>query len=361
MATRKRGNTWEGRVSVKVKGKYKVISKGGFKSKSQANAWVIQQESAKTTNSLIIEDKQLFTEYFENWMTLYRKDASNAQKRWYTFALGVYEKYLYGVRLDQLTRPLLQNFLNEVSDVYARSTNKRIKSYMCQAIKVALYDEKISKDPTLGLTYSGKDGKDKELKFLEDDQMRSLIHEIENKAILERSASDMMILSALQTGARYEELAALKWSDLTSDTISITKAWDQVDKEIKKTKTKSSVRVIDVPTKLINDLELWRSNYSVDDFIFTTVNKVTPITSASANKQLTRLLKDIQSPKMITFHGLRHTHASWLLSNDVNVQYVSERLGHSSITITLEIYAHLLEKSRHSESAKSVNLLNNIY
>ncbi|GGG73398.1 site-specific integrase [Paenibacillus radicis (ex Gao et al. 2016)] len=44
----------------------------------------------------------------------------------------------------------------------------------------------------------------------------------------------------------------------------------------------------------------------------------------------------------ITFHDLRHTHASLLLQQNVHPKIVSERLGHSSITMTLDTYSHLL-------------------
>lgn len=54
-----------------------------------------------------------------------------------------------------------------------------------------------------------------------------------------------------------------------------------------------------------------------------------------------RLLKKSGLPK-ITFHDLRHTHASLLLKNNVHPKIVSERLGHSSIQITLDTYSHLL-------------------
>ncbi|WP_407929326.1 tyrosine-type recombinase/integrase [Alicyclobacillus fructus] len=43
------------------------------------------------------------------------------------------------------------------------------------------------------------------------------------------------------------------------------------------------------------------------------------------------------------FHGLRHTHATWLLESGVDLKVVSERLGHSSITVTADIYAHVTD------------------
>lgn len=62
----------------------------------------------------------------------------------------------------------------------------------------------------------------------------------------------------------------------------------------------------------------------------------------------------------ITFHRLRHTHASYLLSQDIAIQYVSERLGHSDVNITLSVYAHLLDKKREKETAAAIKSLNDI-
>src|SRR5262249_16805017 len=54
----------------------------------------------------------------------------------------------------------------------------------------------------------------------------------------------------------------------------------------------------------------------------------------------TRLLK-VADVRRITFHGLRHTCATLLLQDGVHAKVVSERLGHSSVAITLDIYAHV--------------------
>ena len=59
----------------------------------------------------------------------------------------------------------------------------------------------------------------------------------------------------------------------------------------------------------------------------------------------------------IRLHDLRHTHATWLLEAGVPVKVVSERLGHSSIRITLDIYSHVLG----SMQAQAVNALNSIF
>lgn len=58
----------------------------------------------------------------------------------------------------------------------------------------------------------------------------------------------------------------------------------------------------------------------------------------------------------IRFHDLRHTYASLLLANGVQMKYVQKQLGHSSITMTMDLYTHLLPEV----NDKCVNLLNSI-
>jgi integrase len=56
----------------------------------------------------------------------------------------------------------------------------------------------------------------------------------------------------------------------------------------------------------------------------------------------------------VTFHALRHTHASHLIDAGIDVVMISRRLGHASPTITLKIYAHLFRK-RDDKSAPAIN------
>lgn len=59
-------------------------------------------------------------------------------------------------------------------------------------------------------------------------------------------------------------------------------------------------------------------------------------------------------------HGLRHTHASLLISKGVDVAYVSERLGHSTVTVTQNTYYHFLQNERKNEAQNTLDLLNNL-
>ena len=66
---------------------------------------------------------------------------------------------------------------------------------------------------------------------------------------------------------------------------------------------------------------------------------------STVSRQFSRLRDAIGLPAGTSFHTLRHTHASWLLANGISVREVSQRLGHSKPTMTLETYAHVLPGS----------------
>ncbi|BBE26542.1 hypothetical protein NFHkm12_13680 [Latilactobacillus curvatus] len=64
--------------------------------------------------------------------------------------------------------------------------------------------------------------------------------------------------------------------------------------------------------------------------------------------------------KDIGMHGLRHTHASILINQGVLIDYVSERLGHSNVAVTIEVYRHLLESKRVQESERTIEIISNL-
>lgn len=66
---------------------------------------------------------------------------------------------------------------------------------------------------------------------------------------------------------------------------------------------------------------------------------------STVSRQFSRMRDAIGLPRGTSFHTLRHTHASWLLANGISVREVSQRLGHSKPTMTLETYAHVLPGS----------------
>lgn len=154
------------------------------------------------------------------------------------------------------------------------------------------------------------------------------------------------------SGCRYGEAVALTWEDLHGRTISINKSLTRKTKSgpylIKSTKTQSSNRTIDLPKALINKLTQYKIHEERKDtfnnswFIF---GGNRPLSDTTARRRADSAMA-AAGLKHITIHGFRHSHASLLINGGMNIKLISERLGHSSVTETLDTYTHMFPDQR---------------
>lgn len=184
---------------------------------------------------------------------------------------------------------------------------------------------------------------------------------------------------AMFAGCRRGELIALTWDDIDFDagTVSITKSTCRVKGQIitKSTKTEKSARVIAVPAPVLTKARQWKteqlrhrltlgSQWQDGNFIFIQWNGAqmgleTPYHAFRriiANYNANRPAGSPELPE-IPLHGLRHTSATLLISQHVDVRTVSGRLGHANTSTTLNIYAEYLKDIDRSASDKLEDLL----
>lgn len=152
-----------------------------------------------------------------------------------------------------------------------------------------------------------------------------------------------LIRTALETGMRKGELRALQYKALGKDTIYIkASVEDSAGKGATLTtpKTRASVRRIHVSTSLIEILQAL-PHKDENSFVFHTKNE-TLIANSDIQYYFNALKKKSNIDKPLHFHDLRHTHATLLIMAGVNIKTVSTRLGHASVSITLNRYTHAL-------------------
>lgn len=172
---------------------------------------------------------------------------------------------------------------------------------------------------------------------------------------------------ALFCGMRRGELIALEWSDIDfiDNTISITKSTVQVNGKphTKTPKTQSSIRTVSVPASIINLSKEYRkeqlqyqlsigTKWEGSNYIFIQWNgrQMHPDSPYSAfKKTIKRYNEEITDVSMklpdIPLHGLRHTSATLLISQNTDIRTVAARLGHSRTSTTTDIYAHSLQRT----------------
>lgn len=169
----------------------------------------------------------------------------------------------------------------------------------------------------------------------------------------------------IYTGARKGEILALQWNDIDykNKTLRLNKTLFQ-DKESGymslTSKTASSRRTIsldETTVKLIKKfntegnkgqlLHLYNSN---EQLIFSRIDG-TPYRLAYPNDKLSEIIKNYNLHP-ITIHGLRHTHASLLFEAGASIKEVQERLGHSDIKMTMNIYTHVTKTIKEKTAAR---------
>ncbi|UCF82632.1 MAG: site-specific integrase, partial [Desulfobacteraceae bacterium] len=146
------------------------------------------------------------------------------------------------------------------------------------------------------------------------------------------------------SGARQGELLGLKWGDLDweKSQIHIQRTFNKG--RFFNTKTKGSNRKIDLGPKVIIELKKWKlaCPKSELNLIFPNGQGNPMNFSNMMNRHFFPALKAAELPKM-RFHDIRHTYARLMIDQGENIKYIQSQLGHSSPTVTWNVYAHLMK------------------
>lgn len=207
-------------------------------------------------------------------------------------------------------------------------------------------------------------------RYYDDEQCKVLLSNL-NELSVDDIKYKTAITLTLFTGVRLGELMGLEWSDIdfTNGIVSINKSSQYLaDKGVftKTPKTESSIREVAIPDFVLSLLEEYRLWYETQKSIYgelwTNSDRLfvqsdgKPMHPSTISKWFVKFVKDIGLP-VINFHGLRHTNATLLISQNIDVAVVAARLGHAQITTTFNFYVHPIIS--HNKSAGNVlqNLL----
>ena len=204
----------------------------------------------------------------------------------------------------------------------------------------------------------------------DDEQTKILLENLEKLSIEETKYKVAIILTVF-TGVRLGELMGLEWQDVDfkNGIISINRSSQYLSDMgvfTKTPKTESSIREIAIPEFIISLLEEYKLWYeeqkSIYGELWTNSDRLfvqadgKPMHPSSISKWFVRYVSTIGLP-VINFHGLRHTNASLLVAQNVDIAVVSARLGHAQISTTLDFYVHPLLSHNRKAGYALENLL----
>lgn len=270
---------------------------------------------------------------------------------------------LFGIyKLDKLTTPLIQSIVNKLAD----KTNKgepgaylhydKIHALNKRILQYGVTMQAISSNPArdVVLPRNTQKAKRKKVKHFENQDLKKFLDYLGglDQAKYRNLYEATLYKFLLATGCRINEALALSWSDidLGNATISITKTLNHLG-QINSPKSKASYRDIDIDQGTIIMLkayqlrqiqEAWKLGRT-ETVVFSDFIHDYPSNKTLGNRLKTRF-KHAGVPN-IGFHGFRHTHASLLLNSGIPYKELQYRLGHSTLSMTMDIYSHLSKEN----------------
>lgn len=347
---RKRGSNWSFTVDVgkdPITGKRKQKTKSGFKTKKEAesalNDYVYQINRGTLINPKEMTVRDFALEWYES--TKFKLRETTAEQymgrinNWIIPNLGQY-------KLLELKPIHVQAFSRKLLESLEQSTANKVIAIAKMIVTHAVNLELIYKNPfTTASAIKNPKRKVKTWSFQELDKFLNIAQK--------HSKYYDVFFVAAYTGMRKGEILGLRKTDIdfANGKIFIKQNITETKKglQVSDLKTSSSYRQVAIDTlvasilkeriKKNNELKLKTGSLYQDHGLVFCHEDGTPYRPTSMNRPFKRMIEMSGVPQ-IRFHDLRHTHATLLLEMKVNPKIVADRLGHSSVKITLDTYSH---------------------
>jgi integrase len=349
-------------------GKRKSFSETFKGTKSEAEKQLTKKLGALDNGTLNTNSKQTLNEYLDLWLE------TIAKPRLHRRTFGDYKDLmrlhvrdsLGSIKLSDLKAIHIQKLYGELQTEKklaarrVRYVHAVLSSALRKAVELDILSRNVAK-----LVQLPKQTK-KEMDVLTEDECGLFLDALKGERL------ETMFSLALATGLRPEEYLALQWKDVDFDkqTASVRRAVIRLPKSkwyFSEPKTKSSRRTLPLPVTLVKELRTHRRKQNEErlklgaawqnhDLVFPS-EVGTPSTHSNITQVYKRVLKNAELRTSLRLYDLRHSHATLLLKAGVHAKVVSERLGHSTIALTLDVYSHVLPSMQAEAAAHLETML----
>lgn len=369
--SKRKDGKWQGRVNLgtDINGKRKQKYFYGTTEKEvkkKLKDYFIQGEKYNANNIAKMTLEEFLVDWLENILVHTLKPKSYAIKE-YIIKQQIAPR-IGMLQVNSLVASDVQQMINDmVKEDLSYSTIKKAYDTLNQRFKLAINQEQVNKNPTLGVVLpKQKNKKNSEIQYFSKEQCKELIEE--SRRIYDYNNKNVYRLGELVpflifTGLRIGEAIALEWKDIDykNKTITVNKNVVEVkSKETGKyilekqdsTKTDSSTRIIPISNNAMECIKNLKEINGDKKFIFAsqTGQYISP---SNFNRMFRGIQKALNYEVTLGLHSLRHTFATLMLNNGIDVKIVSELLGHSNVSVTYNIYIHTIQ----SQKIKAINII----
>lgn len=354
-------NGWRGTITVGRDMKGKLIRKQFYgKTKKEVIGKIDSYKSDLVKGLDFHNDNYNVKDFLLYWLNDYKKvELADSTFNLYSTFINKYLIPAIGnIKLKDLKPHHIQSFYNksiengDMSVSYVHKIHKMLKS----AIYYAHNHSYIMHIPVKNISLP-KPKEKKQIRAFTEEEQQILLKEFNNHKY------GLLFKLTLGTGLRLGEVIALRWSDINSNILTVSKMMKRSYSENKEiwiegcVKTQSSNRDIPIPLNILKELNLLKNTKNIldDEYIFVDSNGK-PFKNDTIRKSFSILLNNLKIENA-SFHTLRHTYATRLFENKVPLKTVSILLGHADINITANVYTHVLD----NEKLKAVDAINYIF
>jgi integrase len=320
----------------------------GFATKEEAKSARDKARTESRTGIFVSPTKITVREHFEAWWEIKKEKVKPTTAENYRFLLDRYILPKFGSELlKDLSSVRIEKMLIELIQNLSESTVRLVSIVLSQGLDRAVKDRLLPLNPAKGI--ERPKGKKRTVTPYTSSELKTLLGELEDHRLF----AFFRVLA--YTGARRGEVLALRWSDLEFEnaTLTISKNRTRIGKTVieqESTKGGDGRRTVQLGAETLKLLKDHRkrqlqerikagSLWQDSNFIFTQENGL-PLDPSTPYQLFKRIAKKL-GLRSESLHSIRHLHATELLNAGVGIHEVKEQLGHSDISTTLRIYAHI--------------------
>ncbi|GKV54284.1 site-specific integrase [Sporosarcina sp. NCCP-2222] len=347
-----------------------VTRRGATKKEAMRRAQKAADELSKERQTA----KRTVLEVYDEWLSVYKETvkASSVKTRMVALKsfIDKHGKHLIGkLEINDIQKYLIERRDTGISNHHLAGTRTALNLMFDFAVKNDYVEKNIVKD-----TVVPKANKKSQLlinakkKYLEKDEIQNFLAGVKSSG---RRNAYPIALTMLSTGLRVGEVLALTWNDIDVERRELVvnktlfeKAADEGGFEFVPPKTEDSNRTVSFNQKLAEELKRRKVQYNKEkliglrdpnsewcDLVFTGRNQQ-PVRAVTIGSVFNAIYKAYGIKDVSGTHILRHTHITMLVEAGVDLPVIMERVGHSNINITLEIYTHVTKKMQQQSDDK---------